>query len=291
MSSGTSRLYGLGLGLVAMACANEPPTTTAGELPKLSAIVTVDRSEPASADTQGSASAIARFISVPAFSDANRALVATGAALELPAADTCVVGDQQEEAEALLPGQGPVELVEAGDVTIAADGLVTPLVPHAFPTVAGLVSGVLYTTRDRASSALPSGTAYVVSTTGSGAAPAVRAEADAPHVPAELRLGGLPLKDVTELHTERATDLTWTPGESGDVVYAELFAYDGSSSVVCTFRDDTGTGTIPAEVIPGTGAGRVALHRVRTRRVETTGAPAVELRFDFQVGAPVEFVR
>jgi hypothetical protein len=81
-------------------------------------------------------------------------------------------------------------------------------------------------------------------------------------------------------------ELSWTPGEAGDTVYAELLAYDGSPSVVCTFHDDAGAGVVPEGTFTGAGAGRLALHRLRARSFE-----ASEMRFDFQVGAPVEFAK
>lgn len=288
-----TRSWWLGLSLGALACANEPPTSTVdGEHAKTQVVITVDRTDPASVDGEGSASAsaIARFVSVPAFSDATRALSAAGASLYLPAIDTCQQSDVQDDLEAPT-SQGAVEFVEAGDVSIAAAGNVTPLVPHAFPTVGGIASGVLYTTRDRASSALPSSVPYVVSATGSESVPTLRAVGDAPRTPSGVQLGGAPLKDVTEVHTGRAIDLAWTPGEGGDVVYAELLAYDGSPSIVCTFRDDAGIGTVPAEAFAGAGTGRISVHRVRSRHFDAGSAPSGEMRFDFQVGAAVEFAK
>jgi hypothetical protein len=74
-------------------------------------------------------------------------------------------------------------------------------------------------------------------------------------------------------------------------VYVELLAYDGSSSTVCTFHDESGAGTVPADAFSGVGSGRIAIHRVRQRRVDGASAPAGELRFDFQIGNAVEFAR
>ena len=80
-------------------------------------------------------------------------------------------------------------------------------------------------------------------------------------------------------------------GEGGDVVYAELLAYDGSPSIVCTFRDEAGAGTVPAEAFAGIGTGRISVHRVRSRHFDAGAAPSGEMRFDFQVGASVEFAK
>jgi hypothetical protein len=288
----TSILLCLGLGFAAAACANEPPASGGdGERSKTQAVVTVDRTEPLSLDSPGSASAIARFVSVPAFSDPARVLGAAGAALDLPQVDTCQASDGQDELEPPLPSLGAVEFVEAGDVIISAAGAATPLVPHAFPTVGGFASGVLYTTRDRTSSALPAAAAYALSATGSSLVPTLRAAANAPRSPAAILLGGATLREVGEVHTGRPIELSWTPGEATDIVYAELFAYDGSPSVVCTFRDEAGAGTVPADSFAGAGTGRLALHRVRSRHFDGGAAPSGEMRFDFQVGTSVEFAK
>lgn len=278
-------------GLAAMACANEPPTgSTEVDHPKTHAVVTVDRNDPA-ADAPGSASAIARFVSVPAFSDPNRVLLAAGATIELPLPETCRSSDAQDDLEPPAPSQGPVEFVEAGDVAISAAGIQTPLVPHVFPTVGAFASGVLYTTRDRASSALPSAVPYLVAVTGSPSVGALRLTTDAPHAPAGILVAEAPLREVSEVHTGHSIELTWNPGEASDVVYVELLAYDGSPSVLCTFRDEAGSGTVSADTFTGAGAGRLAVHRLRARHFDASGMPPSEVRFDFQVGAAVEFVK
>jgi hypothetical protein len=255
-------------------------------------VVTVDRNDPAT-DAPGSASAseIARFVSVPAFSDPSRVLLAAGATIELPPPEGCRSSDAQDDLEPPAPSQGPVEFVEAGDVAIAAAGSQTPLVPHVFPTVGAFASGVLYTTRDRASSALPSAVPYVVTVSGSSWMGSLHLGTDAPRSPAGVLVAEAPLREVSEVHTGHAIDLSWTPGEASDLVYVELLAYDGSPSVLCTFHDEAGAGTVLADAFVGAGAGRLAVHRLRAHRFDAPGTPPTEIRFDFQVGASVEFVK
>ncbi|HVU03336.1 MAG TPA: hypothetical protein VHE30_16365 [Polyangiaceae bacterium] len=275
----------------AFACANEPPTSSSdGDPAKTHVVVSVDRTD-SSSDAPGSASAMARFVSVPAFSDASRVLTAAGATLDLPAADTCQTSGGQEDLEPPLPSQGPVELLEAGDVAITAGDSTTPLVPHAFPTVGGFASGVLYATKDRTEGALPSAVPYAIQTTGSDTVPALHLVAEAPRTPTNVSMSGTTLRETTEAHTARPMDFTWLPGDAGDLVYVELLAYDGSASVLCTFRDEAGTGTIPANAFQGTGSGRIAVHRQRSRHVETVTGQAAEIHFDFQVGVSLDFAK
>jgi hypothetical protein len=280
------------LGVVAVACANEPPTVVGDDEPaKTHAVLSVERTDPAVTDAHGSASAVARFVSLPAVTDANRVLSAAGVMLDLPPLDTCQPSGSQTELEPPLPSQGGLEFVEAGDVSISALNAVTPLVPHAFPTVGGFASGVLYTTRDRASSALPAAVPYVLSATGSQSVPALHALIDAPKAPASVVVAGTTLGELAEFHTGSATVLTWAAGDPADSIYAELLAYDGSPSVLCSFRDDSGAGMIPADAFAGTGTGRIALHRVRSRHLESKSSPSSDVRFDFQVGSAVDFSR
>ncbi len=279
------------VGLASVGCANEPPSAS-GETDhgKMLALVAVDRTDPAAADGQANASAIARFVSVPAFSDPSRALSAAGATLDLPPIDTCQSSDQ-DDIEPPLPSQGALEFREAGDVAITASGspTPTPLVPHAFPTVGGFASGVLYTTRDRASAALPPAVPYVFTTTGSSSIPGLHATADAPRSLANIQFAGTPIADLTEIHTGTPAEITWGAGDGADLVYVEFLAYDGSPSVTCTFRD-SGSGTVPADAFSGTGTGRMALHRVRSRHFDG-GPTSGEMRFDFQTGASVDFTK
>jgi hypothetical protein len=279
------------LGVVAIACANEPPIAVGDDEPgKMHAVLSVERSDPALSDSPGSASAVARFVSLPAIADASRVLTAAGVTLDLPPVDTCQQSGTQVDLEPPAP-QGGVELVEAGDVSISTAGTVTPLIPHAFPTVAGFASGVLYTTKDRASSALPAGVPYMISASGSGAVPALHAVVDAPRSPSSVAIGGVPLGELLEMHTGASTEVTWAAGDAADTIYAELFAYDGSTSVLCTFRDESGTGTIPADAFVGIGNGRLALHRVRSRHLDAAASPSSDVRFDFQVGSAIDFSR
>ncbi|HEX4475573.1 MAG TPA: hypothetical protein VH142_10880 [Polyangiaceae bacterium] len=280
------------LGLGAAACANEPPTASAdGDVGRTQAVVTIDRTDPASLDALGSASAVARFISVPAYLDPSRVLIAAGATLDLPPFDGCSSSDSPDELAPPLASQDPVEFVEAGDVAIHAADSVSSLVPHAFPTVGSFASGVLYTTKDREASALPTGVPYLVSASGSTSVSALHLTADAPPSPSDIQVAGVALRDVTEVKTSSPLELKWAAGEPSDVVYVELLAYDGSPSILCTFRDETGQGTISADTFNGAGNGRLALHRVRSRHVDGGASPSGDIRFDFQVGASVEFAK
>src|SRR6266436_4209501 len=72
----------LAAALGTVACATDPPQPVSdSEQTRTYLAVAVDRSEALSDSSAASASAIARFVSIPAFSDAGRVLVAAGATL------------------------------------------------------------------------------------------------------------------------------------------------------------------------------------------------------------------
>ena len=74
-----------------------------------------------------------------------------------------------------------------------------------------------------------------------------------------------------------------------DVVVVELTSSDGAALAVCSFRDDTGAGTVPVGTFDVPGSGRLSLHRVRTSEFSAGDVDLGELRFDFEVAANVSF--
>jgi hypothetical protein len=100
-------------------------------------------------------------------------------------------------------------------------------------------------------------------------------------------VGGELLSELAELVSSEPLYLTWSPGAPGDIVLVEVSSGDGAVSSACAFRDEHGAGTVPALGLAG--AGRIALHRVRTTSFDTSGLDLGELRFDFEVAAGVTF--
>jgi hypothetical protein len=182
-----------------------------------------------------------------------------------------------------------VEFLEAGDVTLNAGGSATVLAPRTFPTVTNLVSGVVYTTRDRSAEPLPAGERYALRTEGTLAIPPLSVSERAPAALDGITVGGVPLAEVSSIVTARPIDLTWNVGEAGDVVYVELSNGDGAVSTVCAFRDETGSGTVPAGAHDTIGSGTLELHRTRSREFAGAAINRGELRFDFELVTRVTF--
>lgn len=279
----------LAVGLVSACNSEVPDYTTDEDTGSTHAIVTVQRTQSTDLDDGDSAEGFAQFASVPAHADPARALRAAGVLRELPQANECASTEELNKVDGPLSLLGPIEFLEAGDVALSASGLTTNLAAHAFPTVAGFASGVVYATPDRSQEALPSGAAYVITTNGSSVFPALRIQADAPETPSGVTINGQPLADVTEISAHKPMDVTWTVGQSADLVYVELGTSDGASGMLCAFADEEGAGSIGTENLSFSGPVRLSFHRARVSTAQTSKV-AAELRFDFETAGTVEFV-
>ncbi|MBX3182505.1 MAG: hypothetical protein KF915_07745 [Polyangiaceae bacterium] len=218
----------------------------------------------------------------------------------LPEVGSCIDGRSGEAPDAWST-TGQVELLEAGEVTISTPTQVTSLAPRAFPTVRDLVSGVVYSSRDQAAEPLPSGTPYRVSASGSSVFAPIDVMAEAPEALSEVYVGGLSLSELSELPLAGSVPLRWAPsdsvrgqagaaGQAGDWVVFELT--DGLSRVVCSFDDRAGKGVVPSGVIESSGltggSATLSLHRVRVATFGDEASTLGEIRFDFEIAAPVQ---
>jgi hypothetical protein len=280
------RMTTLGSCALALGCSVEAvdsPTEAASG--STHALVTVARHAAAAAPGEERADAFAGFLRTAVEVDSESALRAAGLTLDLPAPGQC-----RKNVHAPGAAETPdrrIELLDAGEVTLAAGGSVTTLAPRAFPTITDFISGVVYTTRDRASSPLPAASGYTVATTGSGSLDPISAEGPAPALLSGVTLAGVPLAEVAQLHAGEDLSVTWEPGAAGDRVYLEL---DGETvSTLCAFRDDAGLGSVPFALLPASGSAAFSLHRLRESSFRDVGLSRGALRFDFELSASVSF--
>ena len=249
---------------------------------------------------------MAQFLVLPSDADAHETLDAAGLRLRLPEQKGCleaVIGEAPEPSTArdgastTYPDDGfpeQLELLEAGDVSINVDGVITRLALNLFPP-SGNASGVIYTTPDQSATPLPPATDYTISATGSDAIPPLTIQHEAPSALLDVTIGGTPLNHASSFVGGQPLDFTWTEGELSDRVYVELA--DADTSLSCAFADADGSGTIPgaltAKLDPQSVA-RVSVHRVRevTRAQAPQRAAAMleepmvletMVRFDFEL--------
>jgi hypothetical protein len=287
VTSSFGRSLALTLGAGALACSaqvdEDHATTDAGST---RAVITVTRSAQAAAPEDARADAFAGFLRTPANADPKTSLAVAGLGLDLPAAGECRKG-ARGETSAAAPALTRLELLDAGEVTLAAGGSVTTLAPRAFPTITDSIAGVVYTTRDRAAAPLPAASTYTVATTGGSSLAALSGEVQAPALLKSVDLAGEPLSTAEALAAHKDLDVTWAAGSAGDHVYVELEA--SGDSHLCTFLDEAGHGVIPATLVPGPGSATVTVHRVREALFADQAVARGSVRFDFELSASVTF--
>jgi hypothetical protein len=277
------------LALAALGCSAELEQFTAdAESGSTHALISVERSGVAEQPEAARAGALAGFVRIPADVDSKALVELVGLSRPLPAVGQC--RSATEEPPAASPSSvGHVEFLEAGDVSIYAAEEPATLAPHAFPTVTELISGVVYTTRDRSAVPLPAATRYGIRVTGGAAVPPFAIEREAPPELDSVTVGGVPLAEVSEIRLSEPVDLTWSVGAAGDLVIVELASADGTKSALCTFRDDAGAGSVAGRTLSVAGAGRLSLRRLRVIELSQSGLDAGELRFDFELAQSVTF--
>jgi hypothetical protein len=259
----------------------------------------VARSAVARSAVARSAEALAQFAQVE--HAASETLTAAGLAPPALRPGQCV--GLSEAPTGSFSNLGEIQLLDVGEVVLLplpADGANAPrvsLAPHAFPSVSSFISGVVYTSRDRAADALPSGVRYEISVSGSAELPGFRLQAEAPQPLSQITVGGEPLASLSNVDTQSPLDATWAVGQAGDVVVLELGTVAKGDSVVrCAFADESGTGTVPLEWLNEiTGEGHVTLHRQRTQQtlhaVGDSPTSLIQVGFDFETSRAVEFVK
>lgn len=251
------------------------------------ALVTVQRSLTADQSSAARAEVLAGFVHVPADVEARPLYQLLGLRSSVPAVGQCRIRRAGPEATPALAGLDRVELLEAGDVWVGPAGNEISLAPHAFPTVTAQISGVVYASRDRSSSALPALGSYSIRTQGSADLPALQVNRDAPPELDSVTVGGVALAEVKEVQVASDLDLTWGVGSAGDLIVAELSTSE--AALTCAFRDDVGAGTIPGGKLDLAGPGRLALQRVRSTSFRTPSVDYGELVFQFELGENVTF--
>jgi len=290
------------------ACGASDAARTDGSA-SLEAVLSIERLEEAGRTDTSSASAMAQFVILPSDADVHDTLGAAGLHSQLPEHTGCV---DLAAAEATRGAQAvparrytlrePLELLEAGEVSIRAGEMLTRLALNSFPP-SGSASGVIYTTPDQSADPLPPDENYAIRATGSNTIPPLSIAGRAPGSLNDITIGGVPLERVQQIAAGVPLDITWGEGALGDRVYVELA--DNDHNLACAFPDEEGSGTVPsaltAQLQPGSGAAsaiRLSVHRVREAvqpetllpdaRGETMGeglSLETTVRFDFETTA------
>ena len=274
-----------GLLLLAVACngaegPNEPVATTTH------ALLRVERSAQLGAENEATGLAFAGVVRVPELADPEPLLRLSGKSVSLPAVGQCMLTSHERE---VVPASdlARAEFLNAGDVLLGASNRETLLAPRAFPLE---VSGVVYTSRDRAAEPLPSAAAYLLKTTGSDQLPPLELRVQAPDELREIFVGGAELGTLHSLSSAADVALSWRPGDVRDTVYVEVAgAPEVGTLGVCAYRDADGRGALPPGMFGATGSGSLVFHRLREVAADVPSLDGAEVRFDFALTAAVWF--
>lgn len=259
------------------------------------AIVRIQQTTGAAGSARGDA--LAGFVQIPAGADASQILGLAGLTDALPPKGECWSGPELGDTSGLLQ-VSRAELVEADSVELLTDSGSHSLAPYAFPTVADLLRGVVYLSRDR-SADLPEDGAYTIVGRGidGGSAPIdVTSEHISPPFVDSVRINGAPLQDGMQLSAGPIIDMTWDGSDTdGDLIVVSV----ENPGVVwtCTFADSEEFGSIPLLTEDGTALGadgqRAALgvHRIRSNTSVSPGGGLARLTvtFDFALETEVRF--
>ena len=278
------------LGLLLLAGACEPTGSSETVATSTHALLRVERSAQVGAESEATGVAFAGVVRVPELADPEALLRLSGKGPTLPAPGQCMTPSHERDS---VPASdlGRAEFLDAGDVLLGASSAQTLLAPHAFassPTEP--LSGVVYTSRDRASEPLPSGGAYLLKTTGSDQLPGLELRVQAPEELRDVAVGGAAFGALANISGSSEVAVTWRAGDARDLVYVEVVGSAETGSLgVCAFRDSEGRGTLPRGLFGAAGVGSLAFHRLREVAADVPTLDGAEVRFDFALTANVAF--
>lgn len=277
------------LGLLLLAAACEPTGATEPVATTTHALLRVDRSARVGAESEATGVAFAGVVRVPELADPELLLRLSGKGPTLPAPGQCL--SASHERDAMPAGDlGRAEFLDAGDVLLGTSDVQTLLAPRAFPILpAEPLSGVVYTSRDRASAPLPGGAAYLLKTTGSDQLPGLELRVQAPEELSDVTVAGTAFDRLPSLDPNTDLTVSWRAGDARDLVYVEVSGATAGSLGLCAFHDADGRGALPRGLFGATGQGSLALHRLREVAADVPSLDGAEVRFDFALTAEVSF--
>jgi hypothetical protein len=245
--------------------------------------------------------ALTGFVRVPVGTDPQTIFQLAGLVQSLPPVGECRTDLASSEALDLSE-VSRAELLEARSVELQTPAGKHELAPFAFPTVADLLRGVVYTSRDRDASSLPPGANYSLDARGVVVSPDIEelnlsSEHLSPDLPHDVTVGAVALSELSNLPSTGILDLSWMASSvSEDLILATLRTQAVSWN--CTFADKEGFGSLPlvtenGESLAGEGGTvQLELHRIRSKSHAGSGGIAeVRVTFDFAVQAQLEFLQ
>lgn len=253
------------------------------------AFLSVERTEtPRDEENRAREAASATFLRVQEGSDPALVAKLVGAIPELPAEGACQIQGPLEASSAPLRTLNPVELLHAGEVVVRSETSDTPLVARAYPDVAHLVSGVVYTSSGREQLASAS-ERVIFDVSGTGDLEGFAIEASMPPALGQLALNGVVLGGNEPVDPAGGLVLSWKiePDAASDATVPDRYFVDltgvspaGASTRVRCSGSPTASLPLPAGVFEQATGLLVTSHRLRSLRTAAPSLAGVDLRLD-----------
>lgn len=268
------------LALGVAACSPEAEGAQGDETPAAThAYFTVERAR--EADNDGVRTQVsARFLRLQEGSDPRVAAELVGATTEPPSRAGCQpLG--ASSSQLALGGLTPVELARAGDVAVESSNRPTHLTARAYPDVAHLVSGVVYTSPDVESDVPIDATSLTFQVAASERVPALRVTVPMPQGVDDLRINGLPLREAVTTALSRAPiAFTWSNDEGKTFIdVAALEASGGATRWRC-IGDRQGSLSLPASVALTATTLEVTAHHLTVSPFQADALASGQVQFD-----------
>lgn len=241
------------------------------------------------------ADALAGFIRTPATSSLAEVLSVSGLGPDVPARGECF---SEGRGVTDFDSLSDAELLEVDSVRLETPSGTHELAPFAFPTVADLLRGVVYLSRDQNGDTLPAGVSYTLLGEGIRSGDElvdIAVTQTSPPPPVSVTVGGQAFGASLTVAPTPVLDLRWEPGtKATDLVVVTLES--GENFWACTFADAEGFGAVPLIMPDGTElgvpgrAGVLGVHRIRVEKEQATPElPPISTAFDFAVEAELTF--
>ncbi len=181
---------------------------------------------------------------------------------------------------------GPLELLDAGDLLVRLDDDRVRVEDWSFPSVYGVVSGVLYGGSEDLGLPFRPGREYRVSSSGSAVVGAFDIALPAPDEISGLVVDGTEVAvDGLAVDLDGPVEVRWEPGGEASEVLIDLAwtHFASEHRVVCRSRDD-GVAELPAAAAarlgdPGASDVRLSIHRITRVPFAADGLDVAEALF------------
>ncbi len=190
---------------------------------------------------------------------------------------------------------GSLELLDAGDLTLQAINEEQRIPDWNFPSVYGVVAGVIYGADEPLDVGFQPGTVYRLASNGSDQIAPFEIALRAPNELLGVTVGGIEAGiEPIIIDGPNPVEVRWEPGEEGGEVLAEIsFAqFSTEQRRICRSRDD-GYLEIPASITSGmweagVSDARIILYRVRRQTFATEGLEEAEALFIVSLAIPLQ---